>query len=307
LPRWTEAGSGVPGSELGGPRAARTTREPGEDETDWVDPQMALQHLRQHEAKGRRHVSGATPGEMAFGGQKKGRSRNSAAPPPQPLGSSATLNQMGMEGYKRLLDNNQRWVAERLAKQDDYFTRLKDNQDPEYVWIGCSDSRVPAETLTGCQPGELFVHRNVANQVVHTDLNMLTVIFYAVERLQVKHIIVCGHYGCGGVKAAMSRHDFGLINRWLQSIKDCAERHQVELSALPDDEVRVRRLVELNVVEQVDHLAKTSVIQRAWKKKGRPWLHGWVYDMHTGHLAELVRRTSADLPHAVHRFDLDNL
>jgi carbonic anhydrase len=117
---------------------------------------------------------------------------------------------MGMDGYKRLLDFNQRWVAERLAERPDYFTRLQDNQDPEYVWIGCSDSRVPAETVTGCQPGDLFVHRNVANQVVHTDLNMLTVLFYAVERLRVRHIIVCGHYGCGGVKAAMSRHDFGL-------------------------------------------------------------------------------------------------
>jgi carbonic anhydrase len=213
---------------------------------------------------------------------------------------------MGMDGYKRLLDYNRRWVAERLAERPDYFTRLKDNQDPEYVWIGCSDSRVPAETVTGCQPGDLFVHRNVANQVVHTDLNMLTVIFYAVERLRVRHIIVCGHYGCGGVKAAMSRHDFGLINRWLQNIKDCAERHQAELGALPDEEARSRRLVELNVVEQVDHLAKTSVIQRAWKKEERPWLHGWVYDMRAGLLKELVRRTSTDLPHPVHRFDLDD-
>jgi carbonic anhydrase len=163
---------------------------------------------------------------------------------------------------------------------------------------------VPAETVTGCQPGELFVHRNVANQVVHTDLNMLTVLFYAVERLDVKHIIVCGHYGCGGVRAAMSRTDFGLINRWLQNIKDCAERHQPELAALPDEEARHRRLVELNVVEQVDHLAKTSVVQRAWARRGRPWLHGWVYDMATGRLAELVKRTTEDLPHEVHRFNL---
>jgi carbonic anhydrase len=212
---------------------------------------------------------------------------------------------MGMDGYKRLLDFNQRWVAERLAERPDYFTRLQDNQDPEYVWIGCSDSRVPAETVTGCQPGDLFVHRNVANQVVHTDLNMLTVLFYAVERLRVRHIIVCGHYGCGGVKAAMSRHDFGLINRWLQNIKDCAERNQAELAALPDEEARSRRLVELNVIEQVDHLAKTSVIQGAWKREGRPWLHGWVYDMHAGRLNELVLRTSSDLPHPVHRFELD--
>jgi carbonic anhydrase len=212
---------------------------------------------------------------------------------------------MGMDGYRRLLEYNERWVAERLAERPDYFTRLKDSQDPEYVWIGCSDSRVPAETVTGCQPGDLFVHRNVANQVVHTDLNMLTELFYAVEHLRVKHIIVCGHYGCGGVKAAMSHRDFGLINRWLQNIKDCAERHQADLAWLPDEEARLRRLVELNVIEQVEHLAKTSVVQRAWAKEGRPWLHGWVYDIRAGRLKELVRRTSGDLPHPVHRFDLE--
>ncbi len=211
---------------------------------------------------------------------------------------------MPMDGYKRLLETNGRWVTERLAERPDYFARLQDGQDPEFVWIGCSDSRVPAETVTGCEPGELFVHRNVANQVVHTDLNMLTVIFYAVERLRVRHVIVCGHYGCGGVAAALSRTDFGLINRWLQNIKDCAERHEPELRTLPDERARLDRLVELNVVEQVDHLAKTSVIQRAWAREGRPWLHGWVYDMRTGRLKELVRRTAGDLPHAVHRFDL---
>jgi carbonic anhydrase len=212
---------------------------------------------------------------------------------------------MGMDGYKRLLGFNERWVAERVSERADYFSRLSGSQDPEYVWIGCADSRVPAEILTGCEPGELFVHRNVGNQVVHTDLNMLTVVFYAVERLRVKHIIVCGHYDCGGVNAAMSRQDFGLINRWLQNIKDCAERHQAELAALPDAEARSRRLVELNVIEQVDHLAKTSVIQRAWKEEGRPWLHGWVYDLHNGRLKELVLRTHTDLPHAAHCYDLD--
>jgi carbonic anhydrase len=214
---------------------------------------------------------------------------------------------MGMSGSDRLLDYNERWVAERLGERPDYFTRLQDDQDPEYVWIGCSDSRVPAETVTGCQPGDLFVHRNVANQVVHTDLNLLTVISFAVERLlRVKHIIVCGHYGCGGVEAALARTDFGLINRWLQNVKDCAERHQPELDALPDRGARARRLVELNVVEQVDHLAKTSVVQRAWKLEGRPWLHGWVYDMEAGRLKELVVRTAGDLPHLASRYDLDD-
>jgi len=210
-----------------------------------------------------------------------------------------------MDGYKRLLAENEHWVAERLGERADYFTRLEENQDPQFVWIGCADSRVPAETVTGCKPGELFVHRNVANQVVHTDLNMLTVVYYAVERLRVKHVIVCGHYGCGGIKAAMSGEDFGLINRWLQNIKDLAERNEAELRWLPDDESRTRRLTELNVIEQVDHLAKTSLIQRAWKGEGRPWLHGWVYEMRTGRLKELVRRTPADLPHAIHRYDLD--
>jgi carbonic anhydrase len=212
---------------------------------------------------------------------------------------------MPMDGFERLLRYNERWVAERLAERPDYFSRMKDSQDPEYVWIGCSDSRVPAETVTGCQPGDLFVHRNVANQVVHTDLNMLTVIYYAVEHLRVKHIIVCGHYGCGGVKAAMSRQDFGLINRWLQNIKDCAERNQVELDAIGDEEARARRLVELNVIEQVGHLAKTAVIQRAWKREGRPWLHGWAYEVRTGRLTELVRRTSTDLPSPIHQYDID--
>jgi carbonic anhydrase len=211
---------------------------------------------------------------------------------------------MDMDGFRSLLESNKLWAAERLAERPDYFARLNEAQDPSYVWIGCSDSRVPAETVTGCQPGELFVHRNVANQVVHTDLNMLTVLFYAVERLDVKHIIVCGHYGCGGVKAAMSRTDFGLINRWLQNIKDCAERHEVELGALPDEEARHRRLVDLNVIELVDHLSKTSVVQRAWAREGRPWLHGWVYDMADGRLKELVKRTAADLPNDVHRFNL---
>jgi len=209
-----------------------------------------------------------------------------------------------VEGYRRLLETNERWVAERLGERPDFFTRLTGTQDPDFVWIGCADSRVPAETVTGCAPGELFVHRNVANQVVHTDLNMLTVVFYAVEQLRVRHVIVCGHYGCGGVKAAMSGQDFGLINRWLQNIKDCAERHQEELGRLPREEDRLRRLVELNVLEQVDHLAKMSVIQRAWKMEGRPWLHGWVYDMDTGRLSELVLRTATDLPHPVHRFDI---
>jgi carbonic anhydrase len=210
-----------------------------------------------------------------------------------------------MQSYKKLLAFNERWVRERLAERPDYFLRHKDEQKPAYVWIGCSDARVPAETVIGCEPGDLFVHRNVANQVVHTDLNLLTVLFYAVEQLKVKHIIVCGHYGCGGVKAAVSRKDFGLINRWLQNIKDVAERSQRELTSLPDEEARLRRLIEINVIEQVDHLAKTSVVQRAWQERGSPYLHGWVYDMHTGLLKELCLRTPETPMPEIHRFKLD--
>ena len=209
-----------------------------------------------------------------------------------------------MTSLQHLIDRNRLWAA--AVKRDDpeFFVRLARQQTPQYLWIGCSDSRVPATEICGLVPGEMFVHRNVANVVVHTDLNCLTAMQFAVDVLRVQHIIVCGHYGCGGVAAATSHQDFGLINRWLQNIKDCAERNQAELGALPDEESRTRRLVELNVVEQVDHLAKTSVIQRAWQDEGRPWLHGWVFDMETGRLKELVLRTSADLPHEVHRFDL---
>ncbi len=209
-----------------------------------------------------------------------------------------------MRALSHLFANNRAWADERTRNDPEFFRRLSSQQSPQYLWIGCSDSRVPANEIVGLPPGELFVHRNVSNVVVHTDLNCLSTIQFAVEVLHVGHIIVCGHYGCGGVAAATSHQDFGLINRWLQNIKDCAERNQAELGALPDEESRTRRLVELNVVEQVDHLAKTSVIQRAWQDEGRPWLHGWVFDMETGRLKELVLRTSADLPHEVHRFDL---
>jgi carbonic anhydrase len=208
-----------------------------------------------------------------------------------------------MDGYKRLLDYNERWVAERLRENPDYFSRLKDDQTPEYVWIGCSDSRVPAEVVTGCQPGDLFVHRNVANMVVYTDLNLLTVLNYAVTQLRVQHVIVCGHYGCGGVRAAMSSTSQGPLNRWLRSIKDVYQKHEPELAALGDEEARFRRLVELNVIEQVNDLAKMSLIQKAWHEEKRPWLHGWVYDIHTGKLNELTLLTHEHQVDPIHRYD----
>jgi len=208
-----------------------------------------------------------------------------------------------MDSYKRLLAYNERWVAERLKGDSEYFTRLKDDQNPDYVWIGCSDSRVPAEVVTGCEPGDLFVHRNVANMVVYTDLNLLTVLNYAVTQLRVSHVIVCGHYGCGGVKAAMSRKSQGPLNRWLRNVKDVYQKHQVELDAIADEEQRFRRLVEVNVVEQTNDLAKMSLIQEAWQKERRPWLHGWVYDIHTGRLKELTLLTHEHRVDPIHRYD----
>jgi carbonic anhydrase len=165
----------------------------------------------------------------------------------------------------------------------EFFSRLAHIQTPEFLWIGCSDSRVPADKITGTQPGEIFVHRNIANLVINTDVNLLAVVDYAVRHLKVKHIIVCGHYGCGGVKAAMSNQDFDLVlNMWLRNIKDVYHLHKNELNAIESEEQRFDKLVELNVVEQVMHLAKTSIIQKAWKSDNRPHLHGWVYGLKDG-------------------------
>jgi carbonic anhydrase len=187
-----------------------------------------------------------------------------------------------MLSYERLLLENKAWAAEKVSDDPDYFNRLVHLQTPEFLWIGCSDSRVPANEITGTQPGEIFVHRNVANMVVHTDLNLLTVLDYAVNHLKVKHIIVCGHYGCGGVKAAFSKHNYGIINKWLRNIKDVGRIHRDELEAIEGEDAKVNRLVELNVQEQVINLAKTSIVQRAWKHEQRPDLHGWVYGLQDG-------------------------
>lgn len=187
-----------------------------------------------------------------------------------------------MKSYEKLLLENKAWAAEKVAQDPDFFNRLVDIQSPEFLWIGCSDSRVPANEITNTQPGEIFVHRNIANMVVHTDLNLLSVLEYAVNVLKVKHVIVCGHYGCGGVKAAMSRKSLGIINKWLREIKDVYRFHRDEVDAIEDDNAKVNRLVELNVQEQVLNLAKTSIIQKSWKNEGYPYLHGWVYDLHDG-------------------------
>lgn len=187
-----------------------------------------------------------------------------------------------MKTHERLLLENKAWAAERIEEDPEFFKRLENIQTPEFLWVGCSDSRVPANEITGTQPGEIFVHRNIANMVVHTDLNLLAVLEYAVHYLKVKHIIVCGHYGCGGVKAAMTRHSFGIINKWLRNIKDVYRFHKDELDAIPGESDRVDRLVELNVMEQAMNLAKTSIVQRAWHQEQRPHLHGWVYGLKDG-------------------------
>lgn len=193
-----------------------------------------------------------------------------------------------MESYKKLLLANKAWAQDKLNVRDDYFLRMADDQKPEFLWIGCSDSRVPAEDVTGTEPGELFVHRNIANQVIHTDFNMLSVLQYAVEVLKVKHIIVCGHYGCGGVRNALSHKHLGLINKWLRNIKDVYRIHRHELDGLADPERRLRRLVELNVQEQVWKLAETSFVQHAWQTHQDIHLHGWVYDLQTGLINDLL-------------------
>jgi carbonic anhydrase len=188
-----------------------------------------------------------------------------------------------MHSYEKLLLENKAWAQEKVTVDPDYFSRLAHIQTPEFLWIGCSDSRVPANEITGTQPGEIFVHRNVANLVVNTDVNLLSVLDYAVNHLKVKHVIVCGHYGCGGIKASTTKTDFKLVlNMWLRNIKDVIRIHQSELDAIKDEEAKVDRLVELNVQEQVMNLAKTSIIQRAWKEDKRPDLHGWVYGLKDG-------------------------
>jgi carbonic anhydrase len=208
-----------------------------------------------------------------------------------------------MNTYQRLFLENKAWAKEKLTDDPDYFNRLADLQSPEFLWIGCSDSRVPANEITGTQPGEIFVHRNIANMVVHTDLNLLSVLQYAVEVLKVKHVIVCGHYGCGGVKAAMTNHNMGIINKWLRNIKDVHRLHREEVDSIGDENLRLNRMIELNVHEQVMNLAKTSIIQKAWKHTQLPHLHGWVYDIKDGitkPIFEMEAGTSID---SIYEFD----
>ena len=189
--------------------------------------------------------------------------------------------------YQTLLDNNKSWVEKMTKKDPDFFKKLSEGQSPAYLWIGCSDSRVPANEITGTSAGEVFVHRNIANMVIHSDMNLLSVLDYAVNVLKVKHVIVCGHYGCGGVKAALGNANIGLIDNWIRHIKDVYRFHFRELDAIEDEKAKFDRFVELNVIEQVMDLAKTSIVQNAWKNGQNLWIHGWVYNIQDGLVKDL--------------------
>jgi carbonic anhydrase len=192
-----------------------------------------------------------------------------------------------MRNLGTLIENNQKWAARIKARDPDFFQKLLVQQSPAYLWIGCSDSRVPANEIVGLLPGELFVHRNVANVVVHTDLNCLSVIQYAVEVLKVKHIIVCGHYGCGGVRAALNNRKLGLIDNWLRHVQDVMQKHRVLLDGLTNETARLEKLCELNVIEQVTNVSQTTIVQQAWERGQELAVHGWVYGLHNGLLQDL--------------------
>jgi carbonic anhydrase len=208
-----------------------------------------------------------------------------------------------MDNIRRILLENKAWSQSRTDSDPDYFTKMAKDQNPEYLWIGCSDSRVPPSEITNTDPGQMFVHRNIANLVVHTDMNFLSVLQYAVKTLKVPHVIVCGHYNCGGVKAALSHQSLGLINNWVRNIKDTYFTHKEEVNALKTDREQVDRLVELSVVEQVKNLAHTSIIQRSWKETNYPYIHGWVYDINTGLIKQLITLDPKTELDSAYRYD----
>ncbi|MES2239970.1 MAG: carbonate dehydratase [Bacteroidota bacterium] len=197
--------------------------------------------------------------------------------------------------YKKILDNNKEWVEKALAQDPNYFADLAKGQTPPLLWIGCSDSRVPANEIIGAKPGEVFVHRNIANMVVHSDMNMLSVLDYAVNVLKVKHVIVCGHYGCGGVKAAMGNQSIGIIDNWIRHIKDVYRMHNIYLNSIQDETERFNAFVEINAKEQVFDLAKTSIVQNAWKNGQDLTLHGWVYGLNSGFVTDLEVNISSNV------------
>ncbi|HZY81032.1 MAG TPA: carbonate dehydratase [Cyclobacteriaceae bacterium] len=214
------------------------------------------------------------------------------------------MTQNALKDYQQLLLQNKAWVERRNQDDPEFFNRLANVQTPKFLWIGCSDSRVPANEITGTEPGEIFVHRNIANMVVHTDMNMLSVLDYAVSVLKVEHVIVCGHYGCGGVRAAMGQKQYGLIDNWIRHIKDAYRMNEPELEAIKDPQQREDRFVEINVIEQVYDLVKTSIIQNSWASRHLPYVHGWVYDIRVGIIKDLgvTFHDNSELPD-VYRFE----
>jgi len=208
-----------------------------------------------------------------------------------------------MDKIKKILLENKAWAESKRDLDQEYFEKMAVDQKPEYLWIGCSDSRVPPSEITNTDPGQMFVHRNIANLVVHTDMNLLSVLQYAVENLEIPHVIVCGHYNCGGVKAALSNKSLGMMNNWVRNIKDIYFENKVDIDSIQDEAARVNKLVELNVVEQVHHLAHTSIIQRSWNVRKKPYLHGWVYDINTGLLKKLITMEPGAEIDSAYRFD----
>jgi carbonic anhydrase len=208
-----------------------------------------------------------------------------------------------MDKYKRLLLANKVWVQEKLSLSPYFFQELAKDQKPEFLWIGCSDSRVPAEEITGTHPGEIFTHRNIANLVNHTDFNLLSVLSFAVEYLKVKHIIVCGHYGCGGIKAALSTHRYGVLDEWLRQIKDSYQSNKEIITQAGGLDAQADKLVEINIYEQLKNLLKTNIIQKAWHEERRPILHGWVYGISDGLLKSLYKIEPGSEIEDIYRFD----
>ncbi|GHN01005.1 carbonic anhydrase [Cytophagales bacterium WSM2-2] len=206
--------------------------------------------------------------------------------------------EQAMEAYEKLLLQNKAWVAQKNLEDEQFFHRLADIQKPDFLWIGCSDSRVPANEITGTNPGEIFVHRNIANMVIHTDMNLLSVLDYGVNVLEVKHVIVCGHYGCGGLRAAMGNKQFGIIDNWIRHIKDVYQIYGDELDQIKDEKDRENTFADYNVIEQVFDLSQTSIIQNSWSRRNSPWVHGWIYDIHNGLIKDLKvsMNNDSDLP-----------
>ena len=208
-----------------------------------------------------------------------------------------------MDRINKLILENKAWAKSKLDIDQDYFTKMAKDQSPEYLWVGCSDSRVPPSEITNTDPGQMFVHRNIANLVIHTDMNFLSVLQYAVENLKVPHVIICGHYNCGGVKAAYKHKSLGLIDNWIRSIEDVYFTHKVEVDSFETEKESLKRLVELNVIAQAKNLINTSIIQRSWKEQKFPHIHGWVYDISTGLIKQLITIGPETIIDSAYRYD----